>query len=103
MKKKTIIIIVAIVAIAAAVCFLIFRKREYETVIENQNLTDVEKERLKEAVRQMIKDPAFNKSYEKQKAAEYGVPYAHWLVIKAADPSEFVVGITGGKADVRSI
>ena len=97
-KTKKILIVSFIVIAIVLLCWLLFfRKKGYEKLIENLNITKTNKEALKNRVKAIVSDSAFDKSYYEAAAARNKLSYDEYLVMEAAYQLGWTVGTTNGE------
>lgn len=101
--KKLLIIAFAVMAIAIIVWLLFFRKKGYEKVIDSLAIGEDDKKALKQQVKAIVSDSAFNKAYYEAAAARNKITYDQYLVLEAAYYLGWTAGITNGIIDVRPI
>ena len=99
--KKTLIIVLAIVAVCVIVWLLFFRKKEWEKEIDRLDIADSYKEQLRKGVKQILADPSYSEKDMEQEAAKNGLTLAQWLVIDAAFNLGWPCGVTNGQLDIR--
>lgn len=99
--KKTLIIMLAVVAICIIVWLLFFRKKQWEKEIDKLDISDSYKEKLRKGVKQILSDPFYSEQDMETEAANNGLTLAQWLVIEAAFNLGWTAGTTNGQLDIR--
>ena len=101
--KKTIIIIAAVLVVALIVWLVFFRKKEWEKIIDNLDLSATDKTKLKQAVQTLLSDPYYqDKKQVEADAIKNGTTYDKWLVILAAtEVLNWTSGLSNGIVVVK--
>ena len=100
--KKAIIIIMAIAIAATIVYFAFFRKKGWEKIIDNLDITEADKAKLKQSVQTLLLDPYYqDKEQLKTDATNAGLTTDKWLVLQAAQALGWTNGISDGMVVVK--
>ena len=95
-KTKKILIIAAALAIVAVIAWLLFfRKKGWEKVIDDLDISNADKKKLKTQVEAIVSDSEFDKEYYAAAAARSQLSYDQYLVLEAASYLKWPCGKNG--------
>lgn len=100
--KKAIIIVMAIAIIATIIYFAFFRKKGWEKIIADLDISDADKAKLTQSVKTLLLDPYYqDKEQLKTDATNAGLTTDKWLVLEAAQALGWTNGISDGFVVVK--